>query len=180
MPTSGPLRFAPKMLCLFTVALVLLPCGAQMRLDAATPAPARDFDPAAFFTGSTEGHGALKKVFSSPQATHVTGFGAMRADGVLVIDQTVKIEGEKTTNRHWEIRETKPGTYSGTISDAKGVVAGTVSGNQMRIRYKMREGGFSVAQVLTVASDGRSLHNAMRIHKFGIAVATIDETIRKL
>jgi hypothetical protein len=165
-------RFAPA------VALLLLG-AAQMPLLAATPAPVRDFDPTAFFTGPTEGHGSLKKVFSSSQATHVTGFGTMHAEGLLVIDQTVVIEREETASRHWEIRETRPGTYSGTISDAKGQVVGSVSGNTMQINYKTRN-GLSVAQLLTVAPDGRSLHNAMKVRKFGIVFATIDETIRKL
>ena len=38
----------------------------------------------------------------------------------------------------------------------------------------------SVSQVLTMASDGQSVQNAMKIRKFGIVFATIDETIRKL
>jgi hypothetical protein len=163
----------------FAATLALLLAGAQMPLLAAIPPPAHDFDPAAFFTGPTEGHGSLKKVFSSAQATHVTGFGTMRADGLLVIDQTVNIEREKTASRHWEIHQTQPGTFSGSISDAKGPVTAVVSGNRMDIKYKTRD-GLSVAQILTAAPDGKSLHNAMKIRKFGIVFATIDETIRKL
>lgn len=180
MPTTtdGSLRFAPRFVCLLA-ALALAPGGAQMRLSAATPAARAAFDPVTFFTGPTEGRGTLKKILSSPQATHVTGFGAVRPDGVLVIDQTVRAEGEKTTSRHWEIHEIQPGIYSGTISDAKGVVTAKVAGDQMQLRYTTRN-GFSVAQLLTATADGRTLHNAMKIRKFGIAVATVDETIQKL
>ena len=179
MTTTGSLRLTSRFLYLCAAALVLLLGAAQVQLRAATPAAGRDFDPAVFLTGATESRGSLKKVFSSAQATHVTGFGTMRADGFLVIDQTVNIEGEKTTNRHWEIRQAKPGTFSGTISDAKGPVTAVISGNRMQIRYKTRD-GLSVQQLLTAAPDGQSIHNAMKIRKFGIVFATVDETIRKL
>jgi hypothetical protein len=60
------------------------------------------------------------------------------------------------------------------------VVTAAVAGNQLHIKYKMKDGGMSVSQVLTMATDGKSVHNAMKIRKFGIVFATIDETIRKI
>jgi len=176
--TSHSLRIAPRFVFAFAVAITVMFGMAQAQLKAATTA--RTFDPVAFFTGSTEGHGTLKKLMSAKQTTHVTGTGKRLADGQLVIDQVVEIQGEPTKTRHWQLRETKPGSYSGTISDAKGVVTASVAGTKLTIRYTMKDGGMSVSQVLTLADDGRSVHNAMKIRKFGIVVATIDETIRKL
>jgi hypothetical protein len=173
--TSHSLRFAPRFLFLFAAAIAAM--FAAVQLQAATE---RTFDPEAFFVGSTEGHGTLKKTMSARQTTHVTGTGKKRADGQLVIDQVVKIQGEPTKTRQWLLRETKPGSYSGTISDAKGNVTAWVDGSKLHIKYTMKEGNMSVSQVLTMAQDGKSVQNSMKIRRFGIVFATIDETIRKL
>ena len=142
-------------------------------------AAARPFDPVAFFSGRTEGVGTLDEVMASPVATHVTGMGALQANGVFVIDQTVKVTGKPVEHRRWQLRQTAPGKFSGTISDAKGPVTGVVTGNRMRIGYTMRKGGMKVDQVLTLAPDGKSLSNSMKVRKLGILVATMVETIRK-
>jgi hypothetical protein len=172
--TNHSLRLAPKLL--FVTAAAFAVGTAQTPSLAATASGT--FDPVKFFTGNTEGHGTLKKAMSGRQTTHVTGTGTMR-DGQLVIDQVVRIQGEKNQSRHWELRETTPGNYSGTISDAKGKVTAWVSGSELHIKYTMKDGGMSVSQVLTM-EDSRSVHNAMKIRKFGIVFATIDETIKKL
>ena len=173
-------RPAPRFLLLFAMAITVLLGTSQATLEAAAPAAQRTFDPVAFFTGSTESRGILKKALAGKQATHVTGTGTVRSDGQLIIDQVVRIEGEKVQTRRWQLREVKPGNYSGTISDAKGLITAAAAGNQLMIKYKMKAGGMSVSQVLTAAADGRSVHNAMKIRKFGIVFATIDETIRKV
>ena len=61
-----------------------------------------------------------------------------------------------------------------------GVYGLVVTGNRMDVRYTMKERGLKVTQVLTLASDGRSAHNSMKIRKFGIVVATYVEIIRKV
>ena len=142
-------------------------------------ASARAFDPVAFFSGRTEGVGTLDEVMASPKATHVTGIGSLQPGGVFVIEQTVKIAGKPTEQRRWQLRQTTPGHFNGTLSDAKGPVVGVVTGNRMQIGYTMK-GGMKVRQVLTLAADGRTLGNSMKIRKFGIVVATVVETIRKL
>ncbi|MDE8650256.1 DUF3833 family protein [Novosphingobium album (ex Liu et al. 2023)] len=141
-------------------------------------APATTFDPVAFFTGATVGKGSLKKMMSSPQDSHVSSFGAMRRDGVLVLDQTVRIEGEAVKTRHWQLRPAGPGRFTGTISDAKGAVTAQVSGDRLTIRYTMTD-GMTVDQVLTIAPGGQSARNAMKFRKFGIVAATLNETIRR-
>jgi hypothetical protein len=42
------------------------------------------------------------------------------------------------------------------------------------------KGGLGVDQQLTLQGDGRTLLNRMRVKKFGLEVATLKETIRKL
>jgi hypothetical protein len=141
---------------------------------------ARAFDPVAFFTGRTESTGTLDEVMASPVATHVTGMGSLQANGVFVIDQTVKIVGKPVEHRRWQLRQTAPGKFTGTISDAKGAVTGVVTGNRMQIKYTMKKGGMKVEQVLTAAADGRSVTNSMKVRKLGIVVAKLVETIRKV
>lgn len=169
-------RWRPLRLAWLALALALP--GSASLLQAATPA--RAFDPVAFFTGSTEGHGTVDEIAASPRSMHVTGSGSMRADGVFVIDQRVRIKGDPAKQRRWQLRQTAPGRFGGTISDAKGQVSGVVTGNRMQINYTMKEGGMKVSQVLTLSADGRSLSNTMKVRKFGILVATVAETIRKL
>ena len=139
---------------------------------------ARTFDPIAFFSGGTEGHGTVDEVLASPRKIHVTGTGALRAGGVFVLDQTVRIEGDPVQRRQWQLRQTAPGRFSGTLTDASGPVTGVVTGQRLQIGYKMK-GGMKVEQVLTLAADGRSAANRMKVRKLGIVVATVVETIRK-
>ena len=42
------------------------------------------------------------------------------------------------------------------------------------------KGGLKVDQKLTLQSDGRTLLNRLKVEKFGVRVATVEETIRKL
>lgn len=161
------------------LAVSTLALGGPSPVQAQAVAPARTFDPVAFFSGRTEGIGTLDEVMASPVATHVTGLGAMQDNGVFVIDQTVKIVGKPAEQRRWHLRQTAPGKFSGTITDAKGPVTGVVTGNRMKIGYTMKKGSMKVEQVLTLSADGKSLANTMKVRKLGILVATLVETIRK-
>lgn len=153
--------------------------GRPSPVQAQAKVAARAFDPVAFFTGRTESTGTLDEVMASPVATHVVTMGSLQANGVFVMDQTVKIVGKPVEQRRWHLRQTAPGKFSGTITDAKGPVTGTVTGNRMQIHYTMKKGGMKVEQVLTAAPDGRSLTNSMKVRKLGIVVAKLVETIRK-
>jgi hypothetical protein len=136
------------------------------------------FDPVAFFTGSTIGVGQIKKALSTSLPTRVRGQGTLQADGVLVLNQTVDIEGEPTTRRRWMLRQVTPGRFRGSLTDATGPVSAEVAGMVMKVRYTMK-GGMGVDQVITLAPDGQSARNRMKIKKFGVTVATLDEIIRR-
>jgi hypothetical protein len=153
-------------------ALVLTP-GAD-----AAPAPGAAFDPVAFFAGRTTGEGRLKKAFSASQATHVVSFGKVGADGALVLEQTVRIEGDPVRKREWRLREVSPGHYEGTLSDAKGPVVATLERGVLHIAYSDKD-GYAFRQQLTLAPGGQQAHNAMKVRRFGLTVATVDETITR-
>jgi hypothetical protein len=160
----------------FAGLFVLVPWAGPQHYRA--EAAVEGFDPVAFFTGRTTGSGTLRKMLSSPQATHVSGVGALRHDGVLVLDQTVAIAGEPTKRRQWQLRQTAPGRFAGTLSDARDQVAAEVSGTRLTIRYTMKD-GMRVEQQLTIAPGGQSARNAMKFRKMGIVVGTLDEVIRR-
>jgi len=137
------------------------------------------FDPITFFTGATESSGSLKAAFSSAKATHVTGFGAMRGSGQFVLDQTMTVAGDtKTQIRQWQLHQIAPGHFGGTISDGKGPVTIDVAGNRLLIRYTMIN-GMKVESVLTIDPGGRTGHNVSTVRKWGMAVASLNETITK-
>ncbi|HTM96138.1 MAG TPA: hypothetical protein VL100_10020, partial [Croceibacterium sp.] len=93
---------------------------AQAQVSAQAQGSARAFDPIAFFSGRTDGVGKLDEVMASPKKTHVTGTGWVRPNGLFVIDQTVEVEGDTVKHRQWQLRQTTPGHFNGTLSDAKG------------------------------------------------------------
>ena len=55
----------------------------------------------------------------------------------------------------------------------------TVSGDSALIRYTMNEGGLKVEQRVKLQRDG-SLSNTVTAKKFGLKVASVDGTIRKV
>ena len=135
-------------------------------------------DPVAFFTGQTRGEGELDTLLSRPVRLSVESVGRRQGD-TLILDQTIR-EGDKAPRvRRWSMRPVAPGRYTGTLTDAEGPVDVAVTGPRARIRYRMR-GGLQVEQQLTLQNDGRTLLNRMRVEKFGIRVASVEETIRKL
>ena len=132
----------------------------------------------AFFSGRTTGEGRLKKVFSAVLATHVVSLGKVAADGALVLDQTVRIDGDPVRNREWRLRLVSPGRYEGTLSDARGPVVATVEGGVLHIAYTDKD-GFAFRQQLTLEPGGRQARNLMKVRRFGVTIATVDETITR-
>ena len=154
-----------------------------MRIPAAVAAllvasPAAAFDPIAFFTGPSRGTGTIDQVMKGVRKVHVTSVGTPQRDGTLVLKQRVAIDGEPPRDRIWRLRQTGPGRYAGTLSDATGPVTATTSGGAIRIAYSMK-GSLKVDQTLTPLPGGRAVDNRMTIRKWGMKVATLKERIEK-
>jgi hypothetical protein len=161
---------------LFVPIILLTPAALAARL--APPMPTPIFDPARFFAGATHGSGSLKVVVSKRVQVEVEGHG--QVDGnVLTLDQTVREGSEPPSTRRWTFRPLGSGRYAGTLSDAAGPVAGDVTGNRLHLHFRMK-GGIVADQLLDLAPDGQSAHNLMSFRKFGIVVARLDETIRRV
>lgn len=143
----------------------------------ASPTPV--FNAEEFFTGRSEGRGTVKVKLKPASTVRVSSVGKVE-QGVLILDQKVERPGKPTEQRQWRMRKAGPGRYTGTLSDADGPVRGEVTGNCLHLRYKLKKGGVQADQYLYLQADGRSALNRMSIRKFGIHVATVEETIRKV
>ena len=168
---------SPRLTRALRLALIPVAACSALAASAAPSQSAPSFDAVAFFTGNTTGEGTLKKMFSAAQVVRVTGRGRVEG-GVLVLDQTVSITGEPRRERQWRLRAGAPGRWSGTLSDAKGPVLAQASGAVLTIAYTSDE-GMGITQTVTLAPDGNSARNRMKIRKLGMTVATIDETITR-
>ena len=131
-----------------------------------------------FFVGRTESVGTVRTILSGRHDVRTSNRGRMER-GILVLDQLVEEEGKPARRRTWRLARSADNRITGTISDARGPVSGTVRGNVLHLRYRSAEGP-SVEQWITLAPDGRSAHNRMLFRRFGLNVATYEETIRRV
>jgi hypothetical protein len=167
-----------NLLPLLAAPMLLTACVAVPRVGPAN-ATAPVFEVADFFAGRLHGEGELKVMMSGSRKIRVESLGRRAADGSTILDQSIAEEGKPARTRSWQLREVAPGRYAGTLTDADGPVAGAVTANRLHLSFRMR-GGMDVDQWLTLAPDGRSARNVLRVRKFGMTVAALDETIRKL
>lgn len=146
------------------------------------PAPAtaaQATDPLRFFEGRTENVGVAKVVLHKPYRTHTIGRGRIERDGSLTLVQRVDDEGKEPHERRWQVRQTGPGRYLATMTDALGPVVIEQVGSNYRFRFKMK-GNLGVEQWLKPMADGNSAQSLTRVKKFGMTVATSDALIHKL
>lgn len=161
-------------------AAALSGCVATPRLavPAVAPAPTPRFDALTFFAGRLQGEGRLRKMGGRTEPVSVESRGRLD-DGVLHLEQVVREGAKPPRSRAWAIREVAPGRYRGTLSDAAGPVTGEAVGNRLHLAFRLK-GGLAADQWLTLAPDGRSAANVLKVRKLGITVAVLAETIRKL
>jgi hypothetical protein len=143
------------------------------------PATKQAFNAIRFFNGPTQGEGTLKVALRSPVKVRVESQGRVERDGTLSVRQMVWEGAKPARTREWRIRELSPGRFAGTLSDAAGPVTGQADGNRLHLRFRLKN-GLEAEQWLTLAPDGRSANNELRVRKFGLVVASLNETIRKL
>ncbi len=157
-----------------TAILLLLAVSAPvMADDLLLTAPER------FFVGRLESTATLRIIFRAAQTVTDHGTGRTDADGATILDQTVNRPGEPPRRRLWRLQQISPGKIGGTLSGARGPVRGDFARGVLRLFYTMDD-GIRVEQRMTFAADGRSARNHMIFRKFGIGVATLDGTIRRV
>lgn len=130
-----------------------------------------------FFLGRTKGSSTVRVILSGSHGVTDSGRGWMEGR-TLVLQQVVQEVGKPVRNRTWRL--TRAGdSINGTISDARGPVTGQIRGNVVLLRYTSAEGP-SVEQWLVFHADGRTATNRMIFRRFGLEVARLDGTIRRL
>lgn len=113
------------------------------------------------------------------QQVMVTGRGVVTSDGEIVLDQDVQRGSAPPSRRTWRLHRIAPGRYTGTLSDAIGPVTGEVAGNCLHLAFAMKS-GLRAQQWLYLQPGGHVARNRMVVTKFGLPVASLDETIRRV
>jgi hypothetical protein len=155
-----------------------VPPFALLALVLAAAAPTA-FVPEHFFVGRTEGESVVHVLLTGRHGVRDHGRGHMDRAGALVIDQVVEEEGKPARRRSWRLVRAGANRFTGTISDARGAVTGEVAGNVLHLRYRLTEGP-SVEQWIRFHPGGRTASNRMTFRRFGLTVATLEGTIRRV
>ena len=158
--------------------LALALCGCAGRVG---PLPAADnvrFDPIRYFSAPTEGVGTLHKLVGGSVPIHVRSTGHGNLDRLTLV-QSIREGARPARQRSWTIRRVGDGRYAATLTDAVGPVSVTVRGGSAFIHYRMK-GGLVVDQQLALQSNSMLVCNRLSVRKFGIRVARVNETIRRL
>jgi hypothetical protein len=166
-----------RSICL--VPLVALSACVSASDHAQLESPGPIFSPETFFAGRTEGRGVLLSVFARPRRVTVQGVGRVAPDGTVTLEQSVELEGKSPTQRLWVLRPAGAGRFVGTLTDARGPVVVQVRGNRMHIRFEMNH-GLVATQWIYLQPGGRTALNRMSVTKFGMRVAALDETVRRV
>lgn len=158
-------------------SVLLLALAGLSAVSASAQAPT--LLPERFFIGRTEGNGTLKVLLKRSQAVKVQGVGRMEGD-TLILDQVVRVTGEPLERRQFRMRKVSAGHYTGTATDADGPIAGRIADNQLHLTYRLKKQKLDVEQWIAMHPDGRTATNRMTLHKLGLKVGTLNETIRRL
>jgi hypothetical protein len=146
-------------------------------LLAATPPQSA---PEQFFVGRTEGAGTVDIVLSGSHKVRDHSRGRIDQSGALILEQVVEEEGKPARRRSWRLVRAGGNRLTGTISDAVGPVRGEMTGRILHLKYRAVEGNAAVEQWITLGADGRTAANRMVFRKFGLKVATLQSTIRRV
>ena len=145
----------------------------------AARAAAPPFSPITFFEGRTSGEGVFKRIAARRRTTQVTSTGMLTEPGTIVLRQHIVVAGKPPRDRTWVLRALGGGRFDGTLTDAIGPVRGEVRDGVFHVRFRTK-GGLDVQQWMRPQPGGRVVLNHLVVRKFGIRVATLEETIRKL
>jgi len=147
---------------------------------AAEPAKAHPaLDPLEFFTGELRSEGTLKVMMKAATRTRSDTRGTPDGKGGMTLEQKVFEGGKLARIRRWALYPTSKSTLAGTMTDAAGPIVGELRGNRLHLRFRMKD-GLAAEQYLYLQPDRRTLLNRMTVRKWGVVVARIEETIRKL
>ena len=153
--------------------------AAAVMLMSAPAAAAPSYSPMKFFEGRTEGIGTVRIMLGKAYRTRSIGHGRFEPDGTMIFVQKVLDEGKPPHERRWKIRQIGPHHFTGTMSEAIGLVKIEEIAGRFRFRFRMK-GNLSVEQWLVPLAGGTTARNTLTIRKFGVKVGTSEGMLRKL
>jgi hypothetical protein len=159
---------------------VRLAAASLLLATAAAQAPTHQLDMVDFFTGKTHADNVMKAAFQGTKSLVVDSVGGKGDRGDFVLIDTVNEQGKPVRTRKWIMHPVGPNRFTGSLSDAIGPVDIVVSGDSATISYLMRDGHVNIVQKIQLQPGGKSMTNNVVARKFGVVVAHIDGTIRKL
>jgi hypothetical protein len=143
--------------------------------------PAADnvrFDPIRYFSAPTEGIGTIHKLVGGSVPLRVSSRAQGNLDRLSLV-QTIREGAKPPRERIWIIQRVGDGRYAASLTDATGPVSVTVRQGSAHVRYTMK-GGLLVDQQLALQTNAMVICNRLTVRKFGIVVAWVNETIRRL
>jgi hypothetical protein len=143
-------------------------------------AATNSLDLTAFFAGKSHADNVIRIALHAPHKLIVDSVGGHNKEGEFILIDTVREEGKPERTRTWVMHPVGPNHFTGVLSDAIGPVDVTVSGDSAVITYVMKDGHLKIVQRIQLQDDGRSVSNHVIAKKFGMTVAHVDGTIRKL
>lgn len=141
--------------------------------------PAAKLDPIQFFAGRSHGEAQLRVLFGDDQRVRVDSLGRPDGQQGLILEQIIREGAKPARKRIWRMRRAGPNRFTGELTDAVGPVEIHAKGPRATIRYTMKN-GFNVTQQLALQKDRRTLLNRLVVSRFGVRLARLDETIRRL
>ncbi len=159
------------------VALALLLAGCDSAKPPTPIAAEPTLDLVDFFTGPSTGKGRIEILFQRTKPLRVISSGRPDGRGGLVLDQRIG-EGNKVRRRRWVMNCTPDQRCDGNLTDASGPVSVRLDGNSAHIRYRMPN-RLDVEQWLVLRPDRTTIDNRLRVSKWGLTLATVDEVIRR-
>ena len=160
------------------LALALALGGCSSDEPDTKPPESATLNPIAYFTGHAEGRATLHKLVGAPEAILVHSDGRSDGKGGVFLAQRIEEQGKPPRTRQWHLVPAGPGHFTGSLTDASGPVAASVTGPRLEIEYPMK-GGLEARQVLVLRGDGRTLDNRLKVTKLGLQLARLDEIIVK-
>lgn len=145
--------------------------------------PAR-FELERFFRGRVRAVGLFQDRFGRVRSEFDCAMLGRDAGDAFVIDEDFRFRDGKRSLRQWRIKRLAEGVYEGEAADFVGRARGTVSGNFMRWRYRLKLpiGGRAIAfrfDDRSVLQPDGSLLNVADAAKFGLRLARLVCVMRR-
>lgn len=161
------------------LALALAGCVSGAAPEVPTSGPPFDFE--SFFEGQTISTATLRTIGGGERRLAVDGVGVKNPDGAFSLKQTIRWADGDVDRRTWRMRRLGQDRIEAEVEGVRGLAFGRVMGPTFTVSYTFDEGpGIRMQHWMTLQPDGRSVRNIAVGRVFGVPVARLDETFRRV